>query len=149
MMRGMKAFIGAFLCFWVALSASAQSDLERAREERAQELERIGEARKALERAKRSESGLMGEIARLDRDIDSERESARAAERSIQEAQRRIAAVEKETSALEARQEKQAARAAERVRAKYKLSYGAGASPFATTSPAASSPDTAACSASS
>ena len=76
------------------------------------------------------EKGILAEINRLDRKIDSARNQLTAAQRDISKVQSGIAAVQQDIEALEKRHKAHEERVGQRFRAKYKLAYRSGAAPF-------------------
>ena len=116
--------------FPIASLAQENAELQRAQTERDKERARIQQAEAAAQKAAQREKGILAEINRLDRKIDSARKQLTAAQRDISKVQSGIAAVQQEIEALEKRHKAHEERVGQRFRAKYKLAYRSGAAPF-------------------
>ena len=121
---------GIAALFPVAAQAQGNAELQRAQTERDKERARIQQAEAAAQKAAQREKGVLAEINRLDRKIDSARTQLIAAQRDISRVQSGIAAVQQEIEALEKRHKAHEERVGQRFRAKYKLAYRSGGAPF-------------------
>lgn len=121
---------GIAALFPIAAQAQENAELQRAQTERGKERARIQQAEAAAQKAAQLEKGILAEINRLDRKIDSARTQLIAAQRDIAKVQSGIAAVQKEIEALEKRHKAHEDRVGQRFRAKYKLAYRSGGAPF-------------------
>ncbi len=116
--------------FPLAAQAQENAELQRAQTERDKERARIRQAEAAAQKAAQLEKGILAEINRLDRKIDSARTQLIAAQRDIAKVQSGIAAVQQDIEALEKRHKAHEERVGQRFRAKYKLAYRSGGAPF-------------------
>ena len=121
---------GIAALFPVAAQAQGNAELQRAQTERDKERARIQQAEAAAQKAAQREKGVLAEINRLDRKIDSARTQLIAAQRDISSVQSGIAAVQQEIEALEKLHKAHEERVGQRFRAKYKLAYRSGGAPF-------------------